>query len=208
MIQSIALDKLVAHPDNPNQMSRANFTKLVRNIERSGLYEPIIVRPHPVQKDSFEIINGHHRYMALSKLGFKMADCVVWQVDDEQTDILLSTLNRLCGTDKIDKKLAVLKRLNEKLAAKQLSKLLPQTAKQIERLISLNRPRMSVKTMSNQLPVPLVFFVDDSQKQVIESAISKADGSADKTTKVAKRAKALTNIAQNFLKKQNCQSNC
>ncbi len=46
-IQSIAIDRLIPHPDNPNRMSKANFDKLVRNIERSGRYEPLVVRPLP-----------------------------------------------------------------------------------------------------------------------------------------------------------------
>jgi hypothetical protein len=45
VIRSIGLDKLVAHPDNPNKMSKANLAKLVRNIERTSRYEPLIVRP-------------------------------------------------------------------------------------------------------------------------------------------------------------------
>ena len=52
-IQSIALDKLVAHPDNPNRMSKAKFAKLLRNIERTGRYEPLVVRPCPQKPDCF-----------------------------------------------------------------------------------------------------------------------------------------------------------
>ena len=84
-IKLIPLSKLIAHPANPNVMSDATFRKLVRNIEQTGLYEPIVVRPHPKKKDCFEIINGHHRVKALAKLGRKEADCVVWDIDDEQT---------------------------------------------------------------------------------------------------------------------------
>ena len=36
MIQTIAIEKLIPHPDNPNRQSKANFAKLVRNIERTG----------------------------------------------------------------------------------------------------------------------------------------------------------------------------
>jgi ParB-like chromosome segregation protein Spo0J len=46
-VSRIAIDKLVAHPDNPNRMSKTNFAKLVRNIERTGRYEPLVVRPCP-----------------------------------------------------------------------------------------------------------------------------------------------------------------
>jgi len=73
-------------------MSKANLAKLVRNIEQTGQYEPIIVRPHPQRKGCFQIINGYHRCHALTKLGYKTADCIVWDIDDKQTDILLATL--------------------------------------------------------------------------------------------------------------------
>jgi ParB family transcriptional regulator, chromosome partitioning protein len=203
-VQSIALDKLVAHPDNPNKMSKTTFGKLVRNIKRTGRYEPIVVRPHPERGDYLQIINGHHRCLALTKLGHKSADCVVWDIDDEQTDILLATLNRLGGTDELGKKLELLKRLNKRMESGELSKLLPQTAKQIKRLINLKMPSMpaDAKSFSN----PLVFFVNDSQQEVIEKALSSAEGArSEKTnatprsTRAARRAASLVDIAGEFL---------
>jgi hypothetical protein len=211
LVQSITLDKLVAHPDNPNRMSDTTFGKLVRNIERTGRYEPIVVRPHPEKRDCFQIINGHHRCRALAKLGHKAADCVVWDIDDEQTDILLATLNRLGGTDELSKKLELLKRLNKRMESGKLSKLLPQTAKQIERLTNLKMPPFlppargrgaEAKCFSN----PMVFFVNDSQQEVIEKALSSAEGArSEKTnatprsTRAARRAAALAHIAGEFL---------
>ena len=204
-VQSIALEKLVAHPDNPNQESGATFGKLVRNIKRTGRYEPIVVRPHPEREDHFQIINGHHRHLALAKLGHKTADCVVWDIDDEQTDILLATLNRLGGTDELNKKLELLKRLNKKMESGELAKLLPQTAKQIERLTNLKMPSMpaEAKSFSN----PMVFFVNDAQQETIENALSLAQESRSEIakvacakTKAAKRAAALADIAGEFLK--------
>ncbi len=173
-IQSIALDKLAAHPDNANQMSEVNFGKLVRNIERSSRYEPLIVRPSPEREGFFQIINGEHRYRALAKLGYKTADCIVWDVDDEQTDVLLSTLNRLAGTDRVSKKLKVLIRLRSKTAAKELARFLPQSAKQMERLINLRRPIWPAQMNGGGFASPLVFFADDGQKKIIEEAISQA----------------------------------
>jgi ParB/RepB/Spo0J family partition protein len=204
-VQSIALDKLVAHPDNPNRQSKVNFGKLVRNIEQTGRYEPIVVRPHPQRKNYFQIINGEHRCRALAKLGYKTADCIVWDIDDEQTDILLATLNRLGGTDELNKKLELLKRLNKKMESGELAKLLPQTAKQIERLTNLKMPSMpaEAKSFSN----PMVFFVNDAQQETIENALSLAQESRSEIakvacdkTKAAKRAAALADIAGEFLK--------
>ncbi len=198
-IQSIALDKLAAHPDNPNQQSRVNFAKLVRNIERTGRYEPLIVRPCPDKADRFQIINGYHRCHALTKLGYKTADCIVWDIDDKQTYILLATLNRLGGSDKLAKKLKLLKRLNEKSAAGELAKLLPQTAKQIERLTNLKMPRKPAKMPTKLFANPMVFFLTDEQQEIIERALSLTKDSRDEKTKIVKNAAALTCIAQYFV---------
>ena len=198
-IQSIALDRLAAHPDNPNEMSRVNFAKLVRNIERSGRYEPLIVRLHPKKDGCFEIINGHHRCQALAKLGYKEADCIIWDVDDEQTDILLATLNRLGGSDELGKKLALLNRLNKRLEPAKLAKLLPQTAKQIERLTNLKMPAQPAKTTAKLFANPMVFFLTDTQHQTVEDALSLAKEGKDEKTKLVKNSAALAQIASHFL---------
>ncbi len=198
-IQSIALNKLMPHPDNPNRMSKANFARLVRNIKRTGRYEPIVVRPHPTRKGRFEIINGHHRWKALAQLDYNRADCVVWQVSNEQVDILLATLNRLGGSDELGKKLALLKRLNKKLRTDELAKLIPQTAKQLEILTNLKKPSAAAKIMAKSFAAPLVFFMDDRQQQIVEDALSLAADTGEGKTKAAKKTTALVHIAQYFL---------
>jgi len=206
-IQSIALDKLVGHPDNPNRMSKSNFAKLVRNIERTGRYEPLVVRPCPQtinrrdrkepgeknignnsavsacsavkETGVFQIINGHHRCRALKQLGYKKADVIVWDIDDEQADILLATLNRLGGSDVLAKKLALLKKLNSQINARELSKLLPHSAARIKRLTNLRMPRMPAKITATDFATPLVFFLNDRQQQIVEEALSLAEHPSD-----------------------------
>ncbi|MCK4913307.1 MAG: ParB-like nuclease domain-containing protein [Planctomycetes bacterium] len=221
VIEQIELEKLVAHPDNPNKMSKSNFAKLVRNIEKTGRYEPLLVRPARHNKNTnsgyFQIINGHHRWAALEKLKNKTADCIVWDIDDEQADVMLLTLNRLSGTDMLGKKLELLKRLNEKTAAKELAKFLPQTASQIERLNSLKLPQSPAKPTGKEtcFANPLVFFVNDSQQEIIKTAIKAAmvrqcspqvDSTSSlqkeneqKKTSAEKKAAALTKIASEFI---------
>ena len=198
-IESIALEKLVGHPDNANEQSRVNFGKLVRNIKRTGRYEPLVVRACPERRGFFQIINGHHRCRALTKLGYNEADCVVWDVDDEQTDILLATLNRLGGSDNFGKKLELLRRLNKQMATKELGKLLPVTTKQIERLVNLKRPSMPAKTDAGGFASPTVFFLSDAQQRILEDALSLVEESNNERTKAGKKAAALVGIAQYFL---------
>ena len=206
-IKSIALSKLTAHPDNPNVMSDATFRKLIRNIERTGLYEPIVVRPHPKEKDHFEIINGHHRVKALEQLGRKEADCVVWDVDDEQTAILLTTLNRLTGSDTPAKKIELLKKLTERMGTAQLARLLPQTAKQIERLTNLKLTVTSLKAQVEQFAIPLVFFVTKQQQEIVENALSSIENriSSNEMTKAQRRAAGITKIASQFMEDEKCR---
>jgi len=199
LIKSIPLERLDAHPDNPNEQSRVNFGKLVRNIERTGRYEPLIVRPSPDKAGFFQIINGHHRCHALMRLGYEAAECIVWDIDDKQTDILLATLNRLGGSDNLGKKLKLLKRLNERFSGGELAKLIPQTQKQIERLANLKVPSSPAKINAKHFLSPLVFFVRDAQQRQIENALSLVEEPKSEMTNAAKRAAALTHIAGYFL---------
>jgi hypothetical protein len=204
-IKTIPITKLLAHPANPNAMSDATFRKLVRNIERTGLYEPIVTRPHPKKKNCFEIINGHHRVKALELLGQKEANCVVWDVDDEQTAVLLATLNRLTGSDVPAKKIELLKELTKRMGTIELSKILPQTAKQIDRLINLKLPDVLIKADAGQFAIPVVFFVTAEQNKIIEEALSTVTTQPGQT-KAQQRASSLTKIAERFLRIEKCQT--
>ena len=44
-LQWIPLDQLVPHPENSNRMPAHLLEKLKRHIQRTGLYEPLVVRP-------------------------------------------------------------------------------------------------------------------------------------------------------------------
>jgi hypothetical protein len=199
MIRHIRLDRLVPHPDNANRMSRANFEKLVRNIERAGRYEPLVVRPCPHRRGFFQIINGHHRCEALRKLSRTTAEAIVWKVDDEQTDILLATLNRLTGRDILDRKLALLRRLVRRIPTRKLARLLPQTLGQIERLTTTRPLPQATRGNTDLVAVPVVFFVDRGQQRRVEEAVSAAICESDGPTRAARRAAALARIATRFL---------
>jgi ParB family chromosome partitioning protein len=203
-IRRIALDKLVPHPNNPNSMSRANFAKLVRHIGRTGRYEPLVVRPHPERVGDFQIINGHHRCEALRQLGHEAAEVVVWDTSDGETAILLTTLNRLGGRDALGKKLALLRGLKERMPIRELARLLPQTRDQLERLTARRLLPPTAVHARKACAIPLVFFVDERQRSVIEEALALAGKSQAEQPKATKRAAALTRIAQHFQSRTEC----
>jgi len=198
-VTSIPIGKLIAHPGNPNRMSKRNFARLVRNIERTGRYEPLVVRR---QGDYFQIINGHHRCWALQQLGYETTDAVIWDVDDAEADILLTTLNRLGGSDVLDKKLALLERINRDMHAREMAKLLPFTRSQIEKLRNIKVPSAPAKINVKSFAVPMVFFLSDAQHQIVEQALSLAGKTLSEKTKAARNAAALTEMAQYFIRRE------
>ena len=204
-VSAIPIEKMVAHPDNPNRMSKKNFAKLVRNVERTGRYEPLVVRPCPQREGFFQIINGHHRCRALRELGYETADAMVWDIDDHDADVLLATVNRLGGRDVLDKKLALLCRLNERTHPRDLAKLLPLSRPQIQRLTKISSNGLArIKLAKPDFATPVVFFVSRRQQKIIENALSLAREAGNGKTKAQKNAAALTQIAEQFnLKSQN-----
>jgi len=198
VIEFIELSRLVGHPDNANRQSGETFRKLVRNIERTGRYEPLVVRRHPERQGYYQVINGHHRLKALSKLGYEKAQCVVWDVDDAETDVLLSSLNRLRGSDDVGRKARLLRRLNGRLSVGELSKLLPGTRSQIERLANMQMPRSIKNISSRAFANAVVFFLNDEQQRIVEGALSAAEVGSDIKKRARRRAAALVCVAEKF----------
>ncbi len=133
---------------------------------------------------------------------------IVWEVDDEQTDMLLATLNRLGGSNVLEKKLSLLSRLNERTNARDLAKLLPHTARQIERLVQVHSGAVDCtqsmssgrdKAARSVFASPHVFFLSDAQQQIVEAALSLARGGRSEKTKAARNAAALAHMAQDFV---------
>ena len=190
ILVSIGLGELRDHAGNPNRMSSGVFNKLVRNIERSGRYESLVVRK-VFGVEGYEIINGHHRRAALAKLGYSEADCLVWDVDETEVDILLSTLNRLGGSDDGERKIALLRRLSKRFEVRELSRLLPMGDKVIEKLIAYKKPVEVTGLKGGGFAEPMMFFVDGSKKEVIERAIDMAAEGCSERTRAKRRAKGL-----------------
>jgi hypothetical protein len=199
-IRQIPLGRLVPHPSCPNRMGRATFEKLVRNLERTGRYEPLVVRPCPGRRGFFQIINGHQRCAALRVLGHRTAEAVVWSIDEEQTNLLLATLNRLGGRDTLDKKVVLLQRLSVAATPRQLAQLLPQTRGQLERLVNARRPAPTQSRKDRFFATPIVFFADKAQERLVAQALAQAVvGLPAGLTRAGQRTAALARLARSFL---------
>jgi len=195
-VVSLSVDKLHPHPDSPNKMSRGKFLKLTRNIEQSGLYEPLIVRKRS-NNEGYEIINGHQRLEALRKLGYRTAECIVWDIDDYRTRLLLCTLNRLSGRDKLQQKKKIIRELIERLDKKELGKFVPYNKKQLERLCKdadLNKVKSPAESEGRSLQ-PVVFFLDEKGRRKLDKALKAAAGTK-KISNGKEKSEAIVKLAE------------
>ena len=84
--REIPIDKVEAQSTNPNVMKDREFSRLVREIEESGMVDPIQVVD---MGGTYRIVGGHHRHMACKSIGYEAIPAIVltdekWQDEDVQ----------------------------------------------------------------------------------------------------------------------------
>lgn len=96
--QDLPIDVLLPNEENPNKMSARQFDLLVDNIERTGITDPILVRP--VAGDKYRVVGGHHRLEAASYLDFEKVPCTIItdpDFDEEAEQFQMVRMNVIHG---------------------------------------------------------------------------------------------------------------
>ncbi|MEX2672544.1 MAG: ParB N-terminal domain-containing protein [Phycisphaeraceae bacterium] len=188
-MQWIALAQLRSHPMNANAMPDPLYQKLVANIRRTGRYPPLIVRPMPPGADNendpdgqpcYQVLDGHHRWKAIAQLEHERAACMVWEVDDAEATLLLTTLNRLSGRDDPKRRAALLADLHERhgRSVEQLADLLPETREQVQRWLAVQSrlPEPRQPQPLEQMPAAVHFFLSGKQKTQLDATLAAIGG--------------------------------
>ena len=203
-IREIPTELLLEHPENSNFMNAETAQKLRRHIERTGRYEPLTVRPHPSEEGKFQVINGHNRWRVLRTLNFPMANCVVWNLDDDQTRLYLATLNRLSGNEIPERRAALLDNLLTTFDINELTALLPDDRKQIEELERLAHLEMdeaierTIPEEKLEVPVILSFMLGEAGAKEINLALDLITNSVGGELP---RGQALARLARFYLER-------
>jgi len=99
----IAIDKLVPYKNHLFEIyGGERLEKLAESIGAIGLKNKIIVRPHPRQKEKYEILSGHNRVEAAKKLGWSEIDAIVENdISNEMAEriVVESNLNQQSFSD-------------------------------------------------------------------------------------------------------------
>lgn len=176
-IEEIAIERLQAHPANANVMPEELLAKLAAHLARTDRYPPIVVRPFG---DVYQMLDGHHRVLALQRLGRTTARCVVWAVDDAEALVLLTTLNGLRGRDDPRKRGAIVAELAKLQPIDDLAGLLPESARELEHLLTLDRPApLRPPPALEDMPVAVHFFLLPAQRRRLERRLAQLGGSRE-----------------------------
>ena len=92
-VQIVPAEQVFPHARQPYSVDRpsADLVRLMDSIERSGIAEPLIVRPR--SEGGYEIISGHRRDYCAKVVGLDTRPVIVRNYSDEDADILVVDYN-------------------------------------------------------------------------------------------------------------------
>ncbi len=182
-VEQIPVDQIHANFWNVNRMSDAMRQKLKRYIEREGLVQPLVVRPHPSIEGEYELLGGEHRWrVCRDELGFKAVPCVIVDLDDRRAKILSVNLNSLSG-DTVPSLLSqLLNDLNQDMPIEDMVALLPYEKRDIQDTLSLmqlpegfeDALEDEATAHDRQAPNIVTLVLDPEQKKVFDEAMERA----------------------------------
>jgi ParB-like chromosome segregation protein Spo0J len=217
MSTEIAIEAIAPHPRNSNVMTEEALGKLQRHIDRTGRYEPLVVRPLGGEAGGaaqYQVLNGHHRLEVLRRLGRKTARCEVWEVDEREALLLLATLNRLEGRDDPMRRAALVAELAARSPGEDvvaLARFLPEDRAALERALALGREALPRPVAAEAARAgalrPMTFFLRAEEMEVVRRALGAARASKEKEGKEAAkspergrgRAENLVRLAEAYL---------
>ena len=92
-VQVVPAEQVFPYARQPYSVDRpsADLVRLMDSIERTGIAEPLIVRPR--SKGGYEIISGHRRDYCAKVVGLDTRPVIVRDYSDEDADILVVDYN-------------------------------------------------------------------------------------------------------------------
>jgi len=122
---------------NPNEMDADQYQKAVISIRTFGFVVPIVVRPHPVHPDSYQIIDGENRWQAAKDEGLDEVPVSFTTFNDSDSQQLTIILNEVHGQPNPVKLGALLRQLSAVETKETLLARLPFSREALDRLSGL-----------------------------------------------------------------------
>jgi hypothetical protein len=129
---SVPIGFLKPNPWNPNVQDSFIFEKEKESIRRFGFVVPITVRE---MGDSWEIIDGEHRWKAAKELGYLSIPVIVIDVTEEEAKQLTIVLNETRGEANPEKLKALLADLTGSVPMAELMTVLPFSPEKMDSIL-------------------------------------------------------------------------
>ena len=91
-ILKMSMESIVSNFKNPYKCREEDMKPLEDSIRENGIIQPLIVRKDD-KADVYEIISGHRRYLAATRLKMAEVPVVVLDISKEEADIILVDSN-------------------------------------------------------------------------------------------------------------------
>ena len=91
-IVNMPVGKIVPNFKNPYKCREEDMKPLEDSIRENGIIQPLMVRKDD-KADVFEIVSGHRRYLAATRLEMTEVPVVVLSISNEEADIILVDSN-------------------------------------------------------------------------------------------------------------------
>jgi len=133
--RTIAIAKLVPNPLQPrSQFDDSGLDELAESIKQQGILQPLIVRPNPIDKETYEIIAGERRWRAAQRVQVHEAPVIVRDLSDSEAFAvaLIENIQR----DQLSP-------MEEAAAYARLAAEFHQTQEQIAQVVGKSRPHIS-----------------------------------------------------------------
>jgi hypothetical protein len=131
-------------------------------------------------EEVYQVLDGHHRWKVLEALGHEQAACMVWEADEEQALVWLTTLNRLEGRDDPWRRAELVRQLHEQFGRSvgELAKVLPDAKGDLEKLLKVRAEGPVVRATPglDSMRQCVSFFLLPPEARELEAAIERAGG--------------------------------
>lgn len=133
--KTIPLSQLRNAEWNANRVKPSTMEKIRTSIERYGVVENLVARPHPDEPGAFEVLSGNHRLQIFRDLGLPSAPVVLVELDDAHARLLAQTLNRTRGDDDPEAYKKLLEDALAQLPAEDVLSVLPETEESVAKIL-------------------------------------------------------------------------
>jgi ParB-like chromosome segregation protein Spo0J len=177
---------LFPNPWNVNEMSPEMFQKELASISEFGFVVPLLVRPHPWEKDAYQIIDGEHRWRAGKELGMDAFPVSIIDVDDDTAQQLSIVLNETRGSSNQMKLASLVRSLASRTDPEKLQRIMPFSRERFDEMLerldesridfdALKQKRQAMNGDSGwvervfRLPADSATVVDDALRRIMEA---------------------------------------